>query len=115
MKVKNYVQGQWVEGSGDGVALFNAINGDSLGSTSSEGLDYALMMEYAKQKLERKKLNLIIANDVSDQAIGFNSEQNAVTVVSPNQTLSLPQTSKTKLARELIDIIAKHYHTETTQ
>jgi oxepin-CoA hydrolase/3-oxo-5,6-dehydrosuberyl-CoA semialdehyde dehydrogenase len=50
MKVKNYVQGEWVEGSGDGVALFNAINGDSLGSTSSEGLDYALMMEYAKQK-----------------------------------------------------------------
>ena len=50
MKVKNYVKGEWVEGSGDGIALFNAINGESLGSTSSEGLDYALMMEYAKQK-----------------------------------------------------------------
>lgn len=35
---------------------------------------------YAKSKLERKNLDVIVANDVSDQNIGFNSEQNAVTV-----------------------------------
>ena len=73
------------------------------------------VVDYAKQKLVRKKLNLIIANDVSDKTIGFNSDLNEVTVVTLDNTQPLPQTSKTKLARELIDIIAKHYHTETNQ
>ena len=38
------------------------------------------LREYALGKLQRKKLNMIAANDVSDRTIGFNSEQNALTV-----------------------------------
>lgn len=39
------------------------------------------VMQYAQDKLERKRLNMIAANDVSDETIGFNSENNAMTLL----------------------------------
>jgi oxepin-CoA hydrolase/3-oxo-5,6-dehydrosuberyl-CoA semialdehyde dehydrogenase len=48
-KLKNYAQGKWVEGEGDGAPLFNAINGEQIGTASSKGLDFAAMMEYARK------------------------------------------------------------------
>ncbi len=65
------------------------------------------LVEYARSKLHKKKLDLIIANDVSDQTIGFNSDNNATTVISHEIELQLPSMSKTTLSRKLIDIIAK--------
>ena len=50
MQVKNYALGQWVAGSGNGVDLYNAITGEHLGTSSSEGLDFKAMMDYAKSK-----------------------------------------------------------------
>ena len=47
---QNYALGSWITGDGDGVLLENAITGEQIGTCSSEGLDYAAMMEYAKQK-----------------------------------------------------------------
>nr|WP_320136929.1 bifunctional phosphopantothenoylcysteine decarboxylase/phosphopantothenate--cysteine ligase CoaBC [uncultured Amphritea sp.] len=64
------------------------------------------VVHYAQDKLTRKKLNLIIANDVSRSDIGFNSDDNAVTVVSHDQVQPLPLCSKRQLAAKLIDIIA---------
>jgi oxepin-CoA hydrolase/3-oxo-5,6-dehydrosuberyl-CoA semialdehyde dehydrogenase len=49
MKVKNYAQGKWVEGDGDGAPLYNAITGEELGTVSSKGLDFAAMMDYARK------------------------------------------------------------------
>lgn len=49
MKVKNYAQGKWVEGDGDGSPLYNAITGEELGTVSSKGLDFAAMMDYARK------------------------------------------------------------------
>ena len=62
---------------------------------------------YARGKLERKGLDMVVANDVSDATIGFNSDQNAVTVVLPNSVKPLPQASKGTIARELITVIAQ--------
>lgn len=64
------------------------------------------VVHYAQDKLTRKKLDLIIANDVSRSDIGFNSDDNAVTVVSHDQVQPLPLCSKRQLAAKLIDIIA---------
>ncbi len=50
MRIKNYAQGQWVEGSGNGTELFNAVTGESLGFAGSEGLDFKSMLEYARSK-----------------------------------------------------------------
>lgn len=68
------------------------------------------LLGYARSKLERKKLDLIIANDVSVQGIGFNSDDNRVTLVDVNGEMPLPQTSKRLLARQLIEHIAQHFN-----
>ncbi|WP_390619215.1 bifunctional phosphopantothenoylcysteine decarboxylase/phosphopantothenate--cysteine ligase CoaBC [Maricurvus nonylphenolicus] len=60
------------------------------------------VVSYARGKLERKKLDLVIANDVSQAGIGFNSDRNAVTLVWPTDEETLAENSKTQLARDLI-------------
>lgn len=50
IQVKNYVQGQWVAGEGIETNLYNAINGDLIGNTSSKGLDYQGILEYGRTK-----------------------------------------------------------------
>lgn len=67
------------------------------------------VISYAQGKLVRKNLDLIIANDVSRTDIGFNSDENAVTVVGRHQVEELPQSSKRQLAGQLITLIADHY------
>jgi phosphopantothenoylcysteine decarboxylase/phosphopantothenate--cysteine ligase len=62
---------------------------------------------YARDKLERKHLDMIVANDVSDTAIGFNSDHNAVTVLWQSGSQALAQASKASIARELISLIAQ--------
>ncbi len=68
--------------------------------------------DYARQKLIKKQLDLICANDVSDPALGFNSEQNAITVYSKTAEFALGQRSKTDLAQALISLIYEQYHHE---
>jgi phosphopantothenoylcysteine decarboxylase/phosphopantothenate--cysteine ligase len=68
------------------------------------------LLSYARSKLERKNLDLIVANDVSQPGIGFNSDENAVTLVSRDASLVLPQTSKRQLASQLIRQIAELYN-----
>jgi len=61
---------------------------------------------YATDKLVRKNLDMIIANDVSDKNIGFNSDDNAVTVITRDKQIKIPQTNKRALAAELVEHIA---------
>ena len=69
------------------------------------------LLEYASRKLKDKNLDLIVANDVANPTIGFNSEENAITIINRDlaQT-SFAQTSKGKIARQLITFIAERYH-----
>ena len=62
--------------------------------------------KFAKDKLKRKNLDMIIANDVSQQGIGFNSEDNAATLFLPDAEHNFTKRSKQQLARDLIDFIA---------
>ena len=65
------------------------------------------VLGYASDKLTRKNLDLIIANDVSQPGIGFNADDNAVTLIDRSLTPQpLPRASKHKLARQLIAVIA---------
>ena len=64
------------------------------------------LIEHAKQKLEKKKLDMIIANNVADPKIGFNSDNNQIIVLTATTKHELPMMSKTELARHLIDLIA---------
>ncbi len=49
MKLQNYSQGKWISGDGEGQTLYNAINGDVIATASSKGLDFALMLDYARK------------------------------------------------------------------
>lgn len=64
---------------------------------------------YARDKLSRKRLDMIAANDVSKQNIGFNSEQNALSVFWPSGETKLPECDKHSLALQLLDVIAEQY------
>ena len=64
------------------------------------------LINYAKGKLQNKKLDLIVANDVARSDIGFNSDQNAVTVISADKHQNLAQANKDQIAEQLIKIIA---------
>ena len=65
------------------------------------------VLEYAQGKLEKKNLDLIIANDVSRKDIGFNSEENAVTLVAAGEQIELPKATKTQVSRDIVAEIAK--------
>lgn len=64
------------------------------------------VLHSAAEKLARKSLDLVVANDVSDQALGFGSDANRVWFVSADRTEELPVCSKRAIARELLDRIA---------
>jgi phosphopantothenoylcysteine decarboxylase/phosphopantothenate--cysteine ligase len=64
------------------------------------------LLEYARSKMERKHLDMIIANDVAAPGIGFNNEQNAVTVLWHGGSEVLEQASKLNIARRIIALIA---------
>lgn len=70
------------------------------------------VMGYAQGKLEKKKLDMIVANDVSAEGIGFNSDDNAVIVISPQSQTELPKASKRQLARNIVDLIAQQRNKE---
>ena len=57
---------------------------------------------YAREKLATKSLDFIFANDVSDQSIGFNSEQNAGVLISRDSDIVMPMSSKRVLAESII-------------
>ncbi|MCJ2378108.1 bifunctional phosphopantothenoylcysteine decarboxylase/phosphopantothenate--cysteine ligase CoaBC [Vibrio sp. ZSDZ34] len=60
---------------------------------------------YAKGKLANKNLDMICANDVSDTTIGFNSNDNAITLYWPDGSLPLGTASKSALAHEILSEI----------
>ena len=60
----------------------------------------------AQEKLEKKNLNLLVLNDVSNTAIGFNSNDNEVTLLRPQmENIFIKQTSKKQIARELLNVV----------
>lgn len=65
------------------------------------------VISYARSKLERKKLDMIVANDVSDSSIGFNSKENAVSVLGHDFEFHFDIASKAKLARDIVALIAE--------
>ena len=59
----------------------------------------------AREKLIRKQCDLIIANDISQPGIGFDSDQNQVLLVYPDRTEAIPLASKHAISLQLVDAI----------
>ena len=60
-------------------------------------------VERAREKLLRKKADLIVLNDVSDPTIGFESTDNAVTLIDPPSETHVPLSSKDAIAEAILD------------
>lgn len=67
---------------------------------------------YARDKLQRKNLDMIAANNVATSGQGFNSDNNALTVFTEHDKTSLPLTSKQQLAQQLVECINKCYQSK---
>jgi len=61
----------------------------------------------AREKLLRKKADMIVLNDVSDPAIGFDSSENAVTLVEAESETEVPIASKDAIAEAILDRVAE--------
>ncbi|MEY4594313.1 MAG: hypothetical protein RIQ47_723 [Bacteroidota bacterium] len=48
VKLKNYALGQWIEGAGNGAPLFHAVTGEEIYRATSDGLDFAAMLNYGR-------------------------------------------------------------------
>ena len=68
-------------------------------------------MQYARGKLDKKNLDMIVANDVSGSDRGFNSENNQTTVLYRAgidvREEALPLMSKGNVARRIIELIVE--------
>ena len=103
------------DGSGDSLVLEMIENKDILqGVSEMDNKPYVVgfaaetddLLKNAKNKLKKKKLDLIIANDVSDKSIGFDSEENEVTLITTEEELLLNRESKKKISKKIIEFIS---------
>ena len=67
------------------------------------------VIEHAREKLVRKKLDLLAANHV-DENLGIGADDNALELIWAGGSESLPRAPKSELARTLVARIADHYH-----
>lgn len=100
----------------DGLTLQLVENPDILKDLVSHRTDDQLIIgfaaetqhvvKYAREKLDRKGVDWIAANDVSNQSIGFNSDLNQVTLLSKEGAeIPLEQASKTDIALQMFQAI----------
>jgi phosphopantothenoylcysteine decarboxylase/phosphopantothenate--cysteine ligase len=65
------------------------------------------VLENARKKLASKSLDAIVVNDVSREGIGFDSDRNAVTIISQSEVVEVPETSKWEVAQRVLDQVVK--------
>jgi len=65
--------------------------------------EHGAKVERAQEKLTRKGADLIVLNDISDPSIGFDSDQNAVTLINATSEVAVPQASKESVAESILD------------
>ena len=68
------------------------------------------MIENSRKKLEKKNLDLIVANNLKEQGAGFGTDTNIVTLLSKEDTIQLPIMSKEEVADRLLDYIVEEFH-----
>jgi phosphopantothenoylcysteine decarboxylase/phosphopantothenate--cysteine ligase len=61
------------------------------------------IVDYARGKLQRKQCDFVVANDVSQPGIGFDSRENAVVLVYPDHEVYLEQDTKEHIAMQIVE------------
>ena len=60
------------------------------------------LLDNARKKLAAKRADAIVVNDVSRSDIGFNSDKNEVTIVTPTETIAVPEADKLEIAQKIL-------------
>jgi len=65
------------------------------------------VVNYARSKMEKKDLDVVIANDITKEGAGFNTDTNIATILSKDAQNDLPLMSKRELADRILDEIVR--------
>ncbi len=65
------------------------------------------VLENARQKLAAKQLDAIVVNDVSRDGVGFDSDRNQVTIISHDEVVEVPETTKWEVAQRVLDQVVR--------
>jgi phosphopantothenoylcysteine decarboxylase/phosphopantothenate--cysteine ligase len=111
--------GQKIKKSEDSMTLSLVRNPDTLATIAARvnppftvgfAAETNNVTSYATEKMQRKKLRMIVANDVSVPGLGFNSENNAVTVFWPGGQETIGPDTKRQIAIRLVALFGEHLH-----
>jgi len=64
-------------------------------------------LENARKKLSAKSLDAIVVNDVSREGVGFDSDRNAVTIITADEAIEVPETTKWEVAQRVLDQVVR--------
>jgi phosphopantothenoylcysteine decarboxylase/phosphopantothenate--cysteine ligase len=64
-------------------------------------------LENARKKLASKSLDAIVVNDVSREGVGFDSDRNAVTIITQHEVVEVPETTKWEVAQRVLDQVVR--------
>ena len=65
------------------------------------------MLENSRAKLQKKNIDMIVANNLKEEGAGFKTDTNVVTFITRNEEKQLPKLTKNQVADELLDYILK--------
>jgi phosphopantothenoylcysteine decarboxylase/phosphopantothenate--cysteine ligase len=65
------------------------------------------VLENARQKLAAKHLDAIVVNDVSREGVGFDSDRNEVTIITNEEVVEVPETTKWEVAQRVLDQVVR--------
>ncbi len=65
------------------------------------------VLENARRKLASKSLDAIVVNDVSREGVGFDSDRNAVTIITHDAVVEVPETTKWEVAQRVLDQVVR--------
>ena len=65
------------------------------------------IVKYARSKMEKKNLDLVVVNDITKKGAGFNSDTNIVTILTSVNEIDLPLMPKRELAHKILDEVIK--------
>ena len=72
------------------------------------------VLENARQKLVVKNLDAIVVNDVSREGVGCDSDRNAVTIITHDDVIEIPETTKWEVAQRVLDQVVRLRHPRKT-
>ena len=63
------------------------------------------MIENSRAKLQKKNLDMIVANNLKQTGAGFGTDTNIVTLITKEEEIELPMMSKDEVAKEIVNKI----------